>query len=95
MSSGSPTKLVRDRGVESYEEPPDSQPSHPVIRIEPAPGSDTPADTVRVDGVDPDLMPSISEIDDAEKNLALSGWRGPLTRSKSASKRKTDHRFVP
>ena len=28
FSDGTPTKLVRDRGVESYDKPPDEEPSH-------------------------------------------------------------------
>jgi hypothetical protein len=95
MSGGSPTKLVRDGEVESYEEPPDSPPSHPAIKIDPPPGSDTPANDLRVDGGDPETMPSVNQIDDAERNLGLSGWRGPLTRSKSDWQRKRDDRFFP
>ena len=35
FSDGTPTKLVRDRGVESYDKPPDEEPSHKAERIEP------------------------------------------------------------
>ncbi len=42
MSSGEPTKLVRDGEVESYDAPPDEAPSREMARIvtEPVPGSD-------------------------------------------------------
>jgi hypothetical protein len=95
MSGDSPTKLVRDGEVESYEDPPDSPPSRAAIKIEPPTDSETPADMLRADGGDPDVMPSVSQIDDAERDFALSGWRGPLTRSKSARQRKTDPRYFP
>jgi hypothetical protein len=34
ISDGTPTKLVRDAEVESYDEPPDSEPLHPPLRID-------------------------------------------------------------
>jgi hypothetical protein len=34
MSDGEPTKLVRDAGVESFDEAPDETPSHEAVRIE-------------------------------------------------------------
>lgn len=34
MSDGTPTKLVRDEGVESYDPPPDEEPSQKPTRIE-------------------------------------------------------------
>ena len=42
MSAGSPTKLVRDGGVESYDDPPDEEPSQPATMIveDPPPGAD-------------------------------------------------------
>lgn len=96
MSMGRPTKLVRDGEVESYEEPPDSPPSHPAIAIEPAPGSASPADTLRADGCDPDVMPTIAEIDNAETSFAESRWRGPLVRSRRDARYKSDsRRFFP
>jgi hypothetical protein len=93
MSMGNPTKLVRDGETESYEDPPDSPPTQEAIKIEPPPGSETAADTFRADGGDADTMPSITEIDDAERNYVLSGRRGPLL--KRDSQHKHDHRFFP
>ena len=45
MSDGRPTKLVRDDGVEAYDDPPDEAPSQTPTRIdvEVAPGSGTSA----------------------------------------------------
>jgi len=37
MSDGTPTKLVRDGDVESYDDPPDEEPSHTPQRIVAAP----------------------------------------------------------
>jgi hypothetical protein len=34
MSDGTPTKLVRDGGVEAYDDPPDEEPSHTPERVE-------------------------------------------------------------
>lgn len=33
MSQGVPTKLVRDGELESYDEPPDEEPSHEAVRL--------------------------------------------------------------
>jgi hypothetical protein len=37
MSAGTPTKLVRDEGVESYEDPPDEEPTVTPVKVAPAP----------------------------------------------------------
>ena len=92
MSMGRPTKLVRDGDVESYEDPPDAPPTQQPERIEPPEGSINSSDTVRADDAE-SRVPTMAEIDDAERNLALSGWKGPLTRSKRASKHKSDSKF--
>ncbi|MBV8529112.1 MAG: hypothetical protein JOZ75_12420 [Candidatus Dormibacteraeota bacterium] len=34
ISDGRPTRLVRDGGVDSYDEPPDVTPSHEAVRID-------------------------------------------------------------
>jgi hypothetical protein len=34
MSDGTPTKLARDAGVESYDDPPDEEPSHTPTRVQ-------------------------------------------------------------
>ncbi len=95
MSAGKPTKLVRDGEVESYEDPPDTPPTQHAIEIEPSPGSVTAADTLRADDGDPDTMPRIAEIDEAERDFVLSGRRSPLLPSRRDSKGKSDHRFFP
>ncbi len=96
MSMGKPTKLVRDGEVESYEDPPDSPPTRQAIKIEAPPNSETAADTLGADGGDPDAMPSITEIDDAERDYVLSGRRGPLLRSsRDPLQKKNDQRFFP
>jgi hypothetical protein len=96
LSMGTPTKLVRDGEVESYEDPPDSPPTREAIKIEAPPDSETAADTLRADGGDPDAMPSITEIDDAERDYVLSGRRGPLFQSRrDRSGKKSDQHFFP
>jgi hypothetical protein len=75
MSMGNPTKLVRDGGVESYDDVPDSPPTHPAEQIEPLPGSVTSADTLRADAEE-STTPSIGEIDEAERDIPVRGWRG-------------------
>ncbi len=92
MSTGEPTKLVRDGELESYDDLAESAPRHPAERIEPPPGSVTPANDLRADDAESE-MPTIAAIDDAERNVASSGLRAPLTRSGRALRRKNDPRF--
>jgi hypothetical protein len=88
MSMGRPTGLVRDAGVESHEDPPDSPPSHRAERVGPPQGSMTAADTLRADDAESE-SPTMTQIDDAARNFVLSGWRGPFGgRSHAASLRK-------
>jgi hypothetical protein len=49
LSDGQPTKLVRDAGIESYDEPPNRPPVQDPVRIEPDPRSFSPADLLRAD----------------------------------------------
>jgi hypothetical protein len=72
MSAGSPTKLVRDGGVESYENPPDEAPSHPATKIveEPRPGSDV----RRADEADAEPLPSSGKFMDVAVFGAVSSW---------------------
>jgi hypothetical protein len=93
MSMNKPTKLVRDGEVESYQDPPDSQPMHPAIKIDPPVDSWTQRDTIHADDGSPETMPTIQEIDGAERNLVLSRWTGPFARSRQASERKTANAF--
>jgi hypothetical protein len=73
MSAGSPTKLVRDGGVESYEEPPDEEPSQvaTVIVEEPPPGTD---DLRRADEAETERQPTGGEVVDAAVFGAVSSW---------------------
>jgi hypothetical protein len=50
LSDGHATKLVRDAGTESYDEPPDAPPVQDPVRIEPDPTSFSPDDLLRADG---------------------------------------------
>jgi hypothetical protein len=50
FSCGLPTKLVRDRGVEAYVEPPDAMPPYgDLVRADPGPQRLTPSDVHRAD----------------------------------------------
>jgi hypothetical protein len=58
MSAGQPTTLVRDRGVEANDEPPDSAPPGPLV---PAPVTPSPMarDLLRADDVDNEPSPDL------------------------------------
>ena len=73
MSVGSPTKLVRDGGVESYDDPPDEEPSQVPTKIveEPTAGA---ADRHRADESESDRPPTAGEFADAAVFGALSTW---------------------
>jgi hypothetical protein len=47
ISNGQPTKLVRDGGAESYDDPPPEDPPRPLIPVPPSP--DDSSDTKRSD----------------------------------------------
>ena len=47
LSFGTPTKLVRDGGVEAYDEPPDEEPTATPERIEPEVAANGGADLIR------------------------------------------------
>ena len=91
MSMGKPTKLVRDGELESYDDLPASAPRHPAERIEPPPGSVTSANDLRADDAATET-PTIAAIDDAERNVASSGWRASPVPGR-ALRRKNDPRF--
>ena len=73
MSAGSPTKLVRDGGAESYDEPPDEEPSQVATMIveEPPPGTD---DLRRADEAETERQPTGGEFADAAVFGAVSSW---------------------
>jgi hypothetical protein len=83
MSDGVPTKLVRDAERESYDEPPDSPPTHAWVPIEPLPGLLTSADTLRADAAEADAIPSLPELNKRESSAAITTGAHPwfLTRS--------------
>ena len=49
LSQGTPTKLVRDGGVESYDDPPDEDPGQEPVRIEADVTASGGADLIRAD----------------------------------------------
>jgi hypothetical protein len=73
MSAGSPTKLVRDGGVESYDDPPDEEPSQVATKIveEPRAGSD---DLRRADQAETEHLPTKGEFADVAVFGAVSSW---------------------
>jgi hypothetical protein len=52
LSDGAPTKLVRDDGVTSYDEPPDEPPTQAATRIEVDPAPSHGADLLRADAAE-------------------------------------------
>jgi hypothetical protein len=77
MSDGVPTKLVRDAELESYDEPPDSPPTHAWIPIEPPSGLVTSADTLRADVAEAETMPSLAELNRRENSAAITARAHP------------------
>ena len=73
ISAGSPTKLVRDSGVESYDEPPDEEPSREATKIvdEPIPG----AQGRRTDEAETEALASTGEVINAAVFGAVSNWQ--------------------
>ena len=73
MSAGSPTKLVRDGGVESYDDPPDEEASQQATMIveEPPPGID---DLRRADELEGEELPTDGEFADVAVFGAVSNW---------------------
>jgi hypothetical protein len=78
LSDGTPTKLVRDGEVESYDEPPDEEPSTVPERIEPDVAANGGADLIRAgeaSGQD-DIVSLTERMEDA----ALEGGAHPQAR---------------
>jgi hypothetical protein len=71
MSAGTPTTLVRDAGIESYDDSPDEEPSQAATMIidEPPPGTD-----VLSGADDAERQPTSGEIANAAVFGALSTW---------------------
>jgi hypothetical protein len=66
MSDGTPTKLVRDGGFESYDDPPNEVPTHPAVKL----GTEgRPGDLRRADDAEREPF------DEAKANeVALEAW---------------------
>ncbi len=77
LSDGVPTKLVHDGETESYEDPPDSPPSHAWVAIAAPPGSVTSADTLRADAAEAGTMPSLADLNRRENSVAITARAHP------------------
>ena len=77
LSQGTPTKLVRDSGVESYDEPPDREPDHEPVRIEAQIAPDGGADLIRADEAEALAQPDLRTIDRQAEDAALEGLAHP------------------
>jgi serine/threonine protein kinase HipA of HipAB toxin-antitoxin module len=74
MSSGTPTKLVRDDKVESYDDPPDEPWNETPVRIE---GEPTDAsDLRRADDAERDGVSYAERLSDFTSTMSPSGWPG-------------------
>ena len=73
MSAGTPTKLVRDGGVESYDNPPDEEPTRSPARIEADPATSYGGDLRRADDAERDPAPfspqCLRRADEAERGM--------------------------
>ena len=77
LSQGTPTKLVRDSGLESYDEPPDREPDHEPVRIEVPVAPDGGADLIRADDAEAIAQPDLRTIVRREEDAALEGIAHP------------------
>lgn len=77
LSQGTPTKLVRDRGVESYDEPPDEVPDHEPVRIEEDVAPDGGADLLRADDAEALAPADIRTLDRRMDEAALEAAAHP------------------
>jgi hypothetical protein len=76
LSDGTPTKLVRDGELESYDDPPDEEPSVVPVRIDAHVAPDGGADLIRAG--DPDSRPINMESLSRQMNeAALEGGAHP------------------
>ena len=75
LSDGTPTKLVRDRGVESYDKPPAEEPTQKAERIEPDVVATGGSDLIRA-GED-QTGGDMASLDDAMGRAAFEGGAHP------------------
>ncbi len=76
LSAGTPTKLVRDGDVESYDDPPDEEPTIEPERIEPLPVANDGADLIRAGDGSGDL----GTLDERMADAAIEGGAHPEVR---------------
>jgi hypothetical protein len=76
LSFGEPTKLVRDGGVESYDEPPDEEPSTTPERIEHPTDVNDGADLFRA-GEGPNTSSDMGSLTQRMNDAALEGGAHP------------------
>jgi hypothetical protein len=100
LSAGKPSKLVRDGGIESFDDPPDAPPRQAWVPIEPPPGSLTSTDTLRADANEADGLPSLGELNRMEDSAALTAQAHPWIVARNwapwVSRPSTEHgRIVP
>jgi hypothetical protein len=72
LSQGTPTKLVRDGEVESYDDPPDEEPSQAAELIEPIVAPDGGADLIRAG--DPSSGPT--DLESLERQMGVAAFEG-------------------
>lgn len=72
ISAGSPTKLVREGAVETYDEPPDEEPTREATKIVDEPISG--AHGQRADEAETEALPSTGEVINAAVFGAVSNW---------------------
>jgi hypothetical protein len=75
FSDGTPTKLVRDRDVESYDKPPDEAPTQQAERIEPEVAATGGSDLIRA-GED-QTAGDLASLDEAMGSAAFEGGAHP------------------
>ncbi len=78
LSFGKPTKLVRDGVVESYDEPPEEEPSNVPVRIEPEVEANDGADLIRAG--DPSGTNDLGSLNERMSDGALEGAAHPEAR---------------
>jgi hypothetical protein len=75
FSDGAPTKLVRDGEVESYDAPPDEEPSQKAERIEPEVAATGGSDLIRAG--DPQSGGDIASLEEDMGSAAFEGGAHP------------------
>ena len=75
FSDGTPTKLVRDQGVDSYDAPPDEEPSQKAERIEPEVAATDGSDLIRAG--DDSSGGDLGSLEEQMGSAALEGGAHP------------------